>query len=767
MSFAAGKILFAALSVLYPFLVFAGLCFWGLSPRKLSLLLIFLAAVRIFSGSRNGKHFFRRTLLTGILVLGCGIFAFVLDNATLLRFYPVFVNLGLLGLFLSTLFSPPNMAFRFAAASSVRLLRTADRAPVERYCFFVTLAWCLFFVLNGTVSLCTVLFADEKVWALYNGLLSYVLIGVFFIVEFLIRRKRQCSLAAWIPFSRLEENSRPDDSVICFDGFGISENVKTWRDFKTDVSRLRTAVEKETFSEWILNADDIYYFLVAVFALFQSKRKILFSANRAPEYIREIRGPQTGFLNDGDAEGSLQIQKLVESSAAGKPWESLDLSTVRTALFTSGTTGLPKEIAKTGAQLESEALALSRRFAENFSGRNVYMTVNHHHIYGMAFGIFLAFSAGLPICRRRLEFPEEVERLVKEPAAIIASPAFFKRFVQTVKKPLRFKTRPFWLSAGGPLPSSVALDVQKISGAPVQEIYGCTEAGAVATRKNGEGLWTPLGDNRVSLAENGCLKINSSYADEKGFVTGDVGKIERDGRFLLEGRADSIVKIEEKRISLPEVEKRLLASGLVRDARVVPMKGKREFLAAAIVLNDAGKAKFSDVPKKEINAHFREHLSGFLENTVLPKKWRYLEELPQDAMGKIKMREIQKLFEIPESPHFRILAYRAEENGFSAKIVIPETSDYFDGHFPGFKLLPAVVQIDLLLRLFRAFCGKPSKLERMHRIKFSSPVRPNVPVNVEGTYFPETGKLHFRFGADSGEVFSSGSVLLKREQNEL
>ena len=659
------------------------------------------------------------------------------------------------------------MAFRFATASSGRLLRTADRAPVERYCFFVTFAWCFFFILNGTVSLCTVLFADEKVWALYNGLLSYVLIGAFFIVEFLIRRKRQRSLAAWILFSRLEENSRPDDAVICFDGMGISENAKTWRDFKTDVSRLRTAIEKETFSEWILNADDVYYFLVAVFALFQSKRKILFSANRAPEYIREIRGPQTGFLNDGDAKGSLQIQKLIESSAAEKPWESLDLLTVRASLFTSGTTGLPKEIAKMGTQLETEALAISRRFAENFSGRNVYMTVNHHHIYGMAFGIFLAFSAGLPICRRRLEFPEEVERLEKEPAAIIASPAFLKRFVQTVQKPLHFKTRPFWLSAGGPLPSSVALDVQKISGAPVQEIYGCTEAGAVATRKNGEGLWTPLGDNRVSPAENGCLKINSSYADEKGFVTGDVGKIESDGRFLLEGRADSIVKIEEKRISLPEVEKRLLESGLVRDARVVPMKGKREFLAAAIVLNDAGKAKFSDVPKKEINAHFREHLSGFLENTVLPKKWRYLEELPQDAMGKIKMREIQKLFEIPESPHFRILAYRAEENGFSAKIVIPETSDYFDGHFPGFKLLPAVVQIDLLLRLFRAFCGKPSTLERMHRIKFSSPVRPNVPVNVAGTYFPETGKLHFRFGADSGEVFSSGSVSLKREQDEL
>ena len=45
-----------------------------------------------------------------------------------------------------------------------------------------------------------------------------------------------------------------------------------------------------------------------------------------------------------------------------------------------------------------------------------------------------------------------------------------------------------------------------------------------------------------------------------------------------------------------------------------------------------------DQPKLEINNFFKAHLNQFLENTVTPKKWRYLEELPQDTQGKIKMR---------------------------------------------------------------------------------------------------------------------------------
>ena len=106
--------------------------------------------------------------------------------------------------------------------------------------------------------------------------------------------------------------------------------------------------------------------------------------------------------------------------------------------------------------------------------------------------------------------------------------------------------------------------------------------------KNGP-LYKPFPHNVITLNAEGCLHVESPYIyDEGGFSTADLIKLEDDGRFTLLGRIDSIVKIEEKRISLPEVEMRLRQTGLVQDVRVIAMAGKRQYLAAAIALNFDG-----------------------------------------------------------------------------------------------------------------------------------------------------------------------------------
>jgi uncharacterized membrane protein len=59
-----------------------------------------------------------------------------------------------------------------------------------RYTRIVTEVWCLFFVLNA-VALYTALAADIEVWALYNGVIAYVLMGLLFAGEYLVRRRVQ------------------------------------------------------------------------------------------------------------------------------------------------------------------------------------------------------------------------------------------------------------------------------------------------------------------------------------------------------------------------------------------------------------------------------------------------------------------------------------------------------------------------------------------------------------------------------------------------
>ena len=771
----AGKVVFAALSVLYPVLVFCGLEFWGLSPRRLSLMLIGLAFVHFFNVTRerakddegSNRANVAKNISLLVLMLLCGALAFFADNLLFLKFYPVMVNLSLLCFFAFSLWKKPSFAFRMANLGDRTLRVSPERPFVERYCDRVTLVWCAFFVANASVALFTALVGSERMWTLYNGLISYILIGILFAVEFMVRKIMQKKLHSYVPVCELQRDSRPDGAIVCFDG----ESTRTWADFVSDVSKVRRFLESSENRPWILHCEDSYFFIVALLSMLQSGRKAMVTANRQEAFIKEIKKPEYGFITDtpfGDASaGAVQIQTILDGPAVEPLWNVFDKNEAEMVMFTSGTTGEPKSVPKRFSQFENELYELVKVFGDDWLGRKVYSTVNHHHIYGLLFTVLLPTATGLPFRRHRIDYPSELVSIAGEKAVIASSPAYLKRLAADTDKPIDFKCSPIIYSSGGPLPEEVARKCEGITGYWTMEIYGSTETGGIAYRQSKNGpVWKPFEVCKMSIGENDCLNVKSSYILEpEGFTTGDLVEIYDDGRFLLKGRADSIVKIEEKRISLPEVENRLKQTGLVQDVRVVPMVGNRQYLAAAIVLNAEGREKFKDQPKLEINNFFKKHLAQFIENTVSPKKWRYLEELPQDTQGKIKMRDIQALFGIPESPNFKILKMRREPGTVTLKIVFPETSDYYNGHFPSFKLLPAVAQVDMTVMLAHALLGTPEVVARIQRTKFSYPILPNVPAILEMTYKAESSKLTFSYTLEEGRPLSGGTLVLSGDEN--
>ncbi|WP_297700865.1 AMP-binding protein [uncultured Fibrobacter sp.] len=768
----AGKVVFATFSVLYPALVFCGLEFWGLSPRRLSLLLIGLAFVHFFnvtrgrSGERKGGNFDRTNVVKGLalvaLMLLCGGLAFFADNIMFLKFYPVMVSLSLLSFFAFSLWKKPSFVFRLANLGDKTLRTSPERFFVERYCDRVTLVWCIFFILNASIAFATALVGSDRIWSLYNGLISYILIGILFAVEFMVRKMMQKKMHSYIPVCDLQRDSRPEGSVVCFDG----ENVRTWAEFVGDVSKVRRFLESSENRPWILHCEDSYFFIVALLSMLQSGRKAMVTANRQEAFIREIKKPEYGFITDtpfGDASaGAVQIQDILNGPAVETLWNSFDKNDAQMVMFTSGTTGEPKSVPKRFSQFENELFELVKVFGDDWVGRKVYSTVNHHHIYGLLFTVLLPTATGLPFRRHRIDYPSELTSLAAEKAVIASSPAYLKRLAADTDKPIDFKCTPIIYSSGGPLPEEVARKCEGITGYWTTEIYGSTETGGIAYRQSKNGpIWKPFEVCKMSIGENDCLNVKSSYILEpEGFTTGDLVEIYEDGRFLLKGRADSIVKIEEKRISLPEVENRLKQTGLVQDVRVVPMVGSRQYLAAAIVLNAEGCEKFKGLPKLEINNFFKKHLMQFIENTVSPKKWRYLEELPQDTQGKIKMRDIQALFGIPESPNFKILKMHREPGAVKLKLVFPETSDFYSGHFPTFKLLPAVAQVDMAVMFGHALLGTSQTVQRIQRTKFSYPILPGVPAILEMTYKAETAKLAFSYTLEEGRALSGGTLVM-------
>jgi uncharacterized membrane protein len=99
-----------------------------------------------------------------------------------LKLYPFLMNVLTLGLFAYSLVYPPSMVERIARITEPDL-------PPEAigYTRRVTQVWCGFFILNGSIALYTTLWSSQEVWSLYNGVIAYLLMGVMFGGEYLIR----------------------------------------------------------------------------------------------------------------------------------------------------------------------------------------------------------------------------------------------------------------------------------------------------------------------------------------------------------------------------------------------------------------------------------------------------------------------------------------------------------------------------------------------------------------------------------------------------
>jgi uncharacterized membrane protein len=133
----------------------------------------------------NGAHAVARFLkhLPAILAALLGGAALIWRNSLPLLYYPLLVNAFFLFLFAISLKQKQTLIERLARRLDPNLPESG-----VRYTRQVTKAWCLFFIANGAISLWSI-GAGEAVWALYNGGIAYVLMGLMFAGEWLIRRR--------------------------------------------------------------------------------------------------------------------------------------------------------------------------------------------------------------------------------------------------------------------------------------------------------------------------------------------------------------------------------------------------------------------------------------------------------------------------------------------------------------------------------------------------------------------------------------------------
>ncbi|WP_372524492.1 AMP-binding protein [Piscinibacter sp.] len=559
-------------------------------------------------------------------------------------------------------------------------------------------------------------------------------------------------MSEWLPLTEVASRA------------GLSDRAVAWRDaqaldraaFLREVGRWQAAFAAQSGQRFALYIEDPFDFAAALYGAWHAGKTPYLPGDAQPATIERLTRLVDGLA--GDLPGGMRPA----DEPAPQPTRSLDLVDTRVVMFTSGSSGEPaaleKKLAQLDAEIHTQHAAFGTRWARH-ADLSVYATVSHQHIYGLLFLVLWPLAAGRRFVTRRLAYAEEMAaRLGPAPSLLVSSPAHLKRLPESIDWTLARRGLQAVLSSGGPLPPEAALQAAQCFGAAPIEIFGSSETGGIAWRQRTvhADRWQPLPQVEWRI-DDGLLAVRSPYLpDAQWWLTADRVRADADGSFVMLGRADRIVKIEEKRVSLSAIERRLAESPLLADARVLALAaGTGLRVAAVVVLSDAGRAALAAQGRRAFNEALRAWLAGSVERIALPRRWRHVAALPVNAQGKTTEAALAALFD-DDMPSVQWIECGATEA--RAEFSVEAGDAAFDGHFPAAAILPGVIQLDWAIRCGRDCFALAAPVAGLEVLKFQQPVLPGTKLTLALHWKPETRAMTFRITSTAG-VHASGRVL--------
>lgn len=401
---------------------------------------------------------------------------------------------------------------------------------------------------------------------------------------------------------------------------------------------------------------DRWRFALALGAALCRGQAGLMPPNHTPDMIARLRAlfPQASVLADDEApavdlptvrfdEGAGAACRPRGNDAAGSAAMPMIAGAHEAAqVLTSGSTGQPMPHGKRWDLLHVNLRAEAARLAEvlgrpDLQGVTLVGTVPAHHMYGFESTVLVAMLGGAAFAAERPFFPGDIAQVlasVPRPRVLVTTPFHLKTLLDAGLPPDALPPVDLTVSATAPLSPQLAARAEAALQGPLIEIYGCTEAGQVATRRPTAGPeWQTFDGLRLD-GDGDAAVVSGGHVPEPTRLA-DVLEVESPTRFRLLGRSNDLINIAGKRSSLAHLNYHLNSLPGVRDGAfwLPPEPEDGVVRLVALVVAEAG------VSAEQLRAGLRQRVDA----AFVPRRVLRVEALPRDPSGKLPAGRLAEL----------------------------------------------------------------------------------------------------------------------------
>ena len=410
------------------------------------------------------------------------------------------------------------------------------------------------------------------------------------------------------------------------------EQCITAADFVAEVENVAQSLPERRY---VVNlCIDRCRFAVAMIAALVRGQISLLPPNQTPDMLKQLQRHYPDLYVLGD---SLQEPHVIESMSYPKPQPqrsprpfkvpAFPENQIAAIAFTSGSTGTPGAHSKSWGALSRGAAAELERFDVHRAERVALVsTVPAQHMFGLESTVVLALRGGIALHASRPFYPADIAaalRQVPRDRILVTTPVHLRALVA---EPIALPALRQIICSTAPLSPQLAMQVEERYGVPLQEIYGFTEAGMVASRRTARGAtWQCLNDVRLRrIADDNVTVAGGHIETEVAFS--DLIQPEGDSAFILLGRNGDLVNIAGKRTSLGHLDYQLNSIQGVHDGVFLMPDEQDERvtrLVAFVVAPGVARDTLLGALRERIDAVF------------LPRPLYFVDALPRNATGKL------------------------------------------------------------------------------------------------------------------------------------